>query len=130
MPAANPQVPDELALALCFDVLSALEEMALSAISSLLHPWGWTRDALVSRLHELQNIGLLVLVDADTPAAREGRRYTDTIVRVTPAGRKVSGGHGLGSYRLEKRPGFKEPESGAVPTGGRPHSPKAGTEVR
>lgn len=62
--------PDELAFAFCCDVLAARGSMPLTAMSSLLAPWGWTRGALLERLHALQNDGLVMLADIHTSKKR------------------------------------------------------------
>ena len=112
----------EQAFVFCFDVLASLGSMALATIASLLHPWGWTRDMLLRRIHELQNEGLVILEDAkivNTPGNR--RRASDSHIRVTLAGKQVSEAYGLCSYRLRNLAGTSEQSRrGAAPTGERP----------
>ena len=79
------RMPDEPAFAFCFDVLASEGSMPLTAMSSLLAPWGWTRDALLERMSALQDDGLVVL--ADVPASKKG--FTPH-VRVTAAGKHFS----------------------------------------
>lgn len=86
--------PDELAFAFCFDVLASLGSMTLQAISSLLAPWGWTRDSLLGRLNALQDDGLLMFGYTD----RLGKKPIPH-VSVTSQGKKLSEGRGLYSHR-------------------------------
>jgi hypothetical protein len=113
--------PDELAFAFCFDVLASLGSMTLEAISSLLAPWGWTRDSLLGRLNALQDDGLLMLGHTDRPGKKPIPH-----VSVTSQGKKLSEGRGLYSHR--QRPGHEtdgspnQPARGAAPRGERPRA--------
>lgn len=71
----------ERAFALFLEVLASVGSMPLTAMSALLAPWGWTRDALVERMTSLQADGLVILTDV--PTSKE--RFTPH-VRMTPAG--------------------------------------------
>lgn len=79
------RTPDERAFAFCFDVLASAGSMPLMAMSSLLAPWGWTRDALVERMTALQADGFVMLTDMPT-----SKKRLTPCVRVTPAGKHAS----------------------------------------
>ena len=83
-------VPDEHALAFCFDVLSSVGSMAFTALCNLLRPWGWSRNGLLDRFNELQQSGL-VLLEHPSDAARA----SNIRVYITSEGRRLSEGTGL-----------------------------------
>lgn len=91
---ARVWAPEELAFALCFDVMASASSTAVAAIYSLLSPWGWSRKAIVERLQELQDDGLVVLENPSNPAKHHRGQ-----VRATHAGEQLSNAYGLGSHR-------------------------------
>lgn len=92
--------PGEGAFAFCFDVLAIAGSMPLTTMSSLLSPWGWTRDALVERMTGLQDDGFVVLTDVPAPKKRRTSH-----VCITPAGKHAS------AIRVFSRPPCPAPSS-------------------
>lgn len=83
-------VPDEHALAFCFDVLSGAGSMGFASLLSLLRPWGWSRSTLLDRFHELQRLGLLRIEHPDANSQNSGIR-----VYITLEGQRLSEDTGL-----------------------------------
>ncbi|MGB3633523.1 MAG: hypothetical protein WA982_05750 [Rubrobacteraceae bacterium] len=83
-------VQHEHALAFCFDVLSTAGSLDFASLSNLLRPWGWSRNALLDRFHELQQSGLVLV---EPPCA--GSRDPGVTICITSEGRRLSEGAGL-----------------------------------